>query len=214
MGTRSMDVIAFPCQRRSLSRFTRMRSGAGIGMVRAVATSAPKDLVRPVGSCTTWVWRAFPSLVLTPPVLHKNPGGAGGAVGFLRAVLLLVTIGLLHAALRPVRFHLVGDDHGHRGADALPHLRAMADDRHDAVLTHAHVHVWQPRLGPRGQRVPGIVQPAKAERTGGDHQATHAQPLDEGATLRLQGGIALQTEVARAHDRLPAATLMAARMRL
>ncbi len=39
----------------------------------------------------------------------------------------------------PVRFHLIGDDHRERGADALAHLGARADDGHRAGRVEPHV---------------------------------------------------------------------------
>ena len=66
MGTRSIDGIFLPCQRRSAALFTRTRSFVGIGSARAAATSAANDTVRPLASCTTVCCRARTVLAFTP----------------------------------------------------------------------------------------------------------------------------------------------------
>ena len=65
-GTRSIDGIFLPCQRRSAGLFTRRRSFAGMGRVRAAGTSAAKESVRPLAACTTVCCCAFTSLAATP----------------------------------------------------------------------------------------------------------------------------------------------------
>ena len=59
--------------------------------------------------------------------------GASRAVGVLIAELGLVAVGLLDMHTRPVRLHLVGDDHRQAGANARPHFRTMRDDGHDTI---------------------------------------------------------------------------------
>src|SRR2546425_474720 len=56
------------------------------------------------------------------------------AIGVLVAELLLVAGRLRDAHALPVGLELIGDDHGHAGPDALPHLGPMTDDRDRAVL--------------------------------------------------------------------------------
>ena len=65
IGTRSIDGIFLPCHRRSSGRLMRTLAGAGIAIVRAVATSSPNGFVRPVGRCTTSCWRAKTSATST-----------------------------------------------------------------------------------------------------------------------------------------------------
>ena len=59
--------------------------------------------------------------------LHEM-ASAARAVSILVAVFLLVTGSLLHAHLRPVSLHLVGDHHGQAGAHAGAHLGPVGED--------------------------------------------------------------------------------------
>src|SRR5262249_56834501 len=63
---------------------------------------------------------------------------AARAVGILVAVALLITRRLHHAHALPVGLELVGHDHGHARAHALPHLGAVAHDGHGAILADGH----------------------------------------------------------------------------
>ena len=62
------------------------------------------------------------------------------AVGILIAVLR-VAVGLHHLHSRPVHVQLVGDDLRQRGADALPHLRAVRRNAHGAVRVQGEKQV-------------------------------------------------------------------------
>ena len=61
-------------------------------------------------------------------------------VGVLVPVALLVALRLHDAHAVPVGLELVGNDHRHAGANALPHLGAVADDADDAVLADGDEH--------------------------------------------------------------------------
>ena len=156
---------------------------------------------------------------------------AARAVGVLVAEALLVAGRLHHAHALPVGFELVGDDHRHARAHALPHLGPMAHDRHRAVLGDGHEHqrvvapairhavrAVLPRriLGARGGRESrGEHEPAQRghplEKPAPAHVGQHQRSLERGLARRRGHRIA-----PRVHAAPPcrlAVRLTAARMR-
>jgi len=65
---------------------------------------------------------------------HEEVTRRARTVGVLIAVACLVARRLNHSNLAPVCFELVGDDDRNAGANALPHLGAMADDADRAIV--------------------------------------------------------------------------------
>ena len=130
------------------------------------------------------------------------------AVGVLVAVLL-VADRLRDLDSAPVRLELVGEDHRDAGAHALAHLRAMGDDRHRSGGVDGDEQVRTQRgtdggrsLSDGRERVESrerIELEREREGSGGGHA------LEEGSAADVLNGV---------HDFTPAASLMAARIRV
>ena len=107
------------------------------------------------------------------------------AVGVLVTVLRVANRLLKHDRL-VVHVELVGDGHHERRANALPHLGAVADHGHGAVLADAQVHRRLPRAGGRrDERTFERFEPAHARGAHGQQQAAGGELLQKGAALDL-----------------------------
>ena len=73
---------------------------------------------------------------------HGVPGGAyTGAASSALVAVQHAGAGLLNSNLLPVGFQFLGENHGQRGPDALPHLRARDHDRDFFVRRNAQICV-------------------------------------------------------------------------
>src|SRR5207247_9477889 len=133
---------------------------------------------------------------------------AARAVGVLIAVLL-VADRLFDLDSAPVRLQLVGEDHRNAGAHALAHLRAMGDDGHGTgrIDGHEEIRVQRGTDGGRGRRDRrewiDASKRIKLERECA--RSRRGDALEEGPAADVLNGV---------HDFTPAASLMAARIRL
>ena len=123
---------------------------AGTFSLPASSASSPKPSARPVGTWMT-VWSLRDAVLRADLPALRRRGDEHHARGRARPGACprrcrgccssrrcsgrrrLVAVGLQDLHARHVRAELVGDQHGQRAADALAHLRAVADDGHRAV---------------------------------------------------------------------------------
>src|SRR5262249_36815636 len=113
--------------------------------------------------------------------------GAAGAVGVLVAELDLVAMSLLDLDLRPVGFHLLGDDQRQAGAHASAHLRAVRDDGDDAVGRDRDAHARADHATVRHLPGASLIGEGLARHHGcGEHEAAgDTQSLQDAAAGNL-----------------------------
>jgi hypothetical protein len=130
------------------------------------------------------------------------------AVGVLIAELR-VADALVDPDARPVRVELVGRDHRERGANAGSHLRAVGDDVHRAVRIDSQIdaRVQRRRVGLRPERR-GLSQQIRRHEPRRDDQGAGREDTAEKVAAADVG-----RGDAGAHERAPAARLIAARIR-
>ena len=143
---------------------------------------------------------------------HRPRAGAGDAHGVVEVLDRARAVGVLRAVLGvadrledpdagPVGVELFGKHHRQAGADAGSHLGAMRDDRHRAVVVENEVDARLPGLS---ARLGSDLEDAGGEGVGhAQHQRAGAEAVAEERATRERG----------AHACLPAASLMAARIR-
>ena len=143
---------------------------------------------------------------------HRPRARAGDAHGVVEVLHRARAVGVLRAVLgvadrledpdaRPVGVELFGEDHRQAGADAGSHLGAVRDDRHRAVVVENEVDARLPGLS---GRLGSDLKDAGGEGVGhAQHQRAGAEAVAEERATGERG----------AHACLPAASLMAARIR-
>src|SRR2546430_15645310 len=127
---------------------------------------------------------------------------AARAVGVLIAEAFLVAGRLRDTHPLPVGFELVGHDHRHAGADALPHLRAVTDDGDRPVLAdgderqggvdpavrHSVPSVLWRIGGAQGRREPdGEDEPAEGPDSGEKGAPAHVREQERTVRRRVTG---------------------------
>ncbi len=141
---------------------------------------------------------------------------AARAVGVLAAVAVLVAERLLDLHARPVGLELVGDDHGEAGAHALTHLGAIAQQRHRAVIGDGEEDariVLEPARHGIAAIFLGGLRMQRGRQSGREHERAGGEPEQHGAPADI-GGLRESGWQDRVHGQtLPAARLIASRMR-